>query len=341
MFSETIKEALEREVVGQPHAIRSVVRGVTRVLSGLTPLERSWCAYLFIGPPGTGRTHMVRSLSRLLHGSEKVHTVNCNPGGHADPWMWFVQQLAPLFEGQQQQQQQQQAAPLAGKGPPSIVLVQDLECARKEFFPVLARTLETGRLPLPGGRFGRLENSLVFLTSGLCTDKILEMSSIGFSGGVPRDEAGPDQQSIFEMCRQESETVFGLDLLAQFDNLVVFRRLEDEHLARVLDARFGRLSRLLATRGVACELLPAARAFLLECGHPQRLLGARDLVVAFRREVEFPLADLLLSGQLEGGVRVVGDQLPGEKHLHFTVSLQPAETGCRPMEAGLLEIPVG
>ena len=76
MFSDTIQAALLKEVVGQPQAVRSVVRGVTRLLSGMTPVERSWCTYLFIGPSGTGRTHLVRSLARLLHGAERIHTVH-------------------------------------------------------------------------------------------------------------------------------------------------------------------------------------------------------------------------------------------------------------------------
>jgi len=103
------------------------------------------------------------------------------------------------------------------------------------------------------------------------------------------------------------------------------------------------MSQWLATHGIACELQPAAKTFLLECGHHQRLLGARDLVVAYRREVEFPLADLLLSHQLEGGVSVVVDHRPGEQHLHFTVSLQSepgASMDCEPAGAGLLEVPV-
>jgi ATP-dependent Clp protease ATP-binding subunit ClpC len=308
------------------------------VLSGLTPTERSWCAYLFIGPPGTGRAHLVRSLARVLHGAEQVHTVNCNPGGQADPWMWFVQQLTPLF------MRQEHTSQADGLRPPSIILVQDLERAPKEFFPVLARTLETGQVPLPGGRCGRLDNSLIFLTTGICTAKILERPGIGFSAGVPRDEPDEGQDNIQAICRQEAETVFGLDLLAQFDNLIVFRRLEDEHLACVLEARFGRMSHWLATQGIVSDLRPAARTFLLKCGHPQRLLGARDLVVAYRREVEFPLADLLLSRQLEGGVSVVVDHRPGEEHLHFTVSLQSERGGipdCAPAGAGVLEVPVG
>ena len=82
MFSESLRNALQQEVVGQPDAIRAVVRGVTRLSSGLTPRERSWCAYLFIGPPGTGRGHLVRTLGRkrayeVIVTGEKISAEKC------------------------------------------------------------------------------------------------------------------------------------------------------------------------------------------------------------------------------------------------------------------------
>ena len=333
MFSEMIKDALSREVVGQPHAIASIVRGVTRLASGMTPRERSWCAYLLLGPPGTGRAHLVRTLSRLLHGEERIVTVSCNPAGRADPWSWFVEQLYPLFA-----QEGEDGPPLDGRAP-RVVLIQDLEGAPPQLFPVIARVLETGELALPGGGRGHLHDCLVFLISGLCTREILdETPSFGFTGSAGEDYE-EEQDAIYETCRAEAEKVFGLELLAQLDRLIVFRRLDAEHLASVLDSHFGRMSRWLARRGVECELEPAAREFLVSRGSQQELLGARDLVLAHRREVEFPLADLLLSRQLEAGVRVRVDRRPGEEHLHFAVEgSDGAPTGSA--HSGLREIPV-
>jgi ATP-dependent Clp protease ATP-binding subunit ClpC len=167
LFSVEIQGALSSDVVGQPRAVESVVRGVTRLLSGLTPVERTWCAYLFIGPTGTGRAHLVRTLARILHGREAVFTLDCNPGGRPDWWSWFVEQLTPLFA--------KCGLDAASGRPtvPNILVARDLECAPKAFYPTLASLLETGELALPGGRRGRLGDSLVFLTSGLCTEQIL------------------------------------------------------------------------------------------------------------------------------------------------------------------------
>lgn len=334
MFSERMMEALTHEVVGQPQAIHSVVRSATRLLSGLTPLERSWCAHLFIGPPGTGRAHLVRTLARHLHGDETAHTVSCNSGGQPDPWTCFVQQLAPLLT-------LHEPRPSLWCGPPKVILVQDLERAHKEFFPLLARLLETGQVPLPGGREGSLHNCILFLLSGLGTDRILATNEIGFSSSAALPEDGADlRTSLVETCTEEAKQTFGLELLAQLDDLVVFRKLEDEHLGKILEGHFARMNRWFERRGVTCELRPAARDFLLERASQQRLMGARDLISIHRREVEFPLADLLVSSQLEAGSRVVVDHEVGAKHLQFTVDSpeEPLRAGSASAEP--LEIPV-
>jgi len=331
MYSEALKETLGHEVVGQPRAVDAVVRGVTRLVSGLTPVERSWCAYLFLGPPGTGRAHLARTLARVL--GQGLLTLDCDPSGHADWWGWFVEQLVPLFARQEHRR-------VAGAAPePSLVLLRDLECAPKPFFPTLAGFLETGELALPGGRRGVLSNTLVFLTSGLCAAEILDTSRLGFSASSSHQNGGESEDSLLTTCVTEAEKTFGLDLLAQVDDMVIFRRLEPEHLAHVLDRHFARMSRWLAQRGIQCALDPTARTFLLQSGALRPWRGARDLVVAHREQVEFPLADLLLSERLPPGSGVVIDHREREPHLHFTLDASTG-AGFTPAQAPV-EVPIG
>ena len=161
MFSDALKAALEQEVVGQQAAVSSVVRGTTRVMSGLMPAERSWCAYMFMGPSGTGKTQLVRTLAKMIHGERQDPFVaDCTHFVHSDPWTAFVAQIAPMF-----------TLPLPQDGgmtleaPPfSILLVEYLERGRKEISKALTAALDTGRLALPGGRQGSLRNVLVFIT---------------------------------------------------------------------------------------------------------------------------------------------------------------------------------
>jgi ATP-dependent Clp protease ATP-binding subunit ClpA len=158
---------------------------------------------------------------------------------------------------------------------------------------------------------------------------------------APSSSEGEGEGSLFAACRAEAEKYFGLDLLAQLDDVVVFRRLEPEHLARVLECHFERMSRWLAQRGIQCTLEPSAREFLLHSSSSRPWRGARDLVLAHRQEVEFPLADLLLSRMLVPGRAVGIRHCTGDRHLHFEVEdgPEPARGHARAGEA--LEIPIG
>ncbi len=354
MFSEMIREALGSQVVGQPDAIDAVARGVTRLASGLTPSERTWCAYLFLGPPGTGRAHVVRSLARVLHGREAVLDVSCKSGERHDPWGEFLRQLEPLADGSTTPftpAPGPHSGPFPGApsgpppcpaggpapGPPRLVLVHDVEAGRKELFSRLADLLESGQAMSPGGKCIRLDGCMLFLTSSLCTDQILDETRLGFSGSTAEveEDAGA---ALREICREEAGRVLGLDLLIQLDNVVVFRKLEEEHLAGVLDRHIGRMGRWLQARGVRVELLPAARDHLLTLATGARRPGAYDLVRISRREVEFPIGDLLVSGALEPGATVRIDHRAPDEHLHFSV--EAAESSGAPAGERIREIPV-
>ena len=318
MFSNVLKTALEKEIAGQPAAVASVVRGTTRVMSGLTPRERSWCAYMFMGPSGTGKTQLVRTLAQTLHGEGRgLFIADCTPFVHGDPWTAFAAQLAPMFS----QPRFEDEGPLLEAAPFSVLLVEYLERGRKEISKALTAALDTGRLTLPGGRLGSLRRCLVFITTSLCSREILEASPrIGFQGaggGTLEDDR------VSKACRAQAEEHFGEDLVNRLDGLVVFHRLQDEHIGEIFDRRFDRMNRWIGERGFVCELLPAARQFLLDRSRGDTKLGARELVRVFRRFLEFPVADMMISRRIPPGGLVLIDHVSDEEHLHFTVTQRP------------------
>jgi len=319
MFSDVLKAALEREIAGQPAAIASAVRGTTRVMSGLTPRERSWCAYMFMGPSGTGKTQLVRTLAQTLHGEARgLYIADCTHFVHSDPWTAFAAQLAPMFSSPRLFD----TGSVFEAAPFSVLLIEYLERGRKEISKALTAALDTGRLALPGGRLGSLDQCLVFITTSLCSREILEESSrIGFQGGL---DAGLEDDRISKTCRTQAEEQFGEDLVNRLDALVVFHRLQEEHVGEIFDRRFDRLNRWIDERGFHCDLLPPARRFLLERSRGDTKLGARELVRVFRRYLEFPVADLMISRRIPSGGLVIIDHTPGEEHLHFTVTQHPS-----------------
>ncbi|HEX4825944.1 MAG TPA: AAA family ATPase [Candidatus Polarisedimenticolaceae bacterium] len=319
MFSDVLKAALESEIAGQPAAIASAIRGTTRVMSGLTPRERSWCAYMFMGPSGTGKTQLVRTLARTLHGEGRgLFIADCAQFMHGDPWWAFSAQILPMFS----QPRFEDGGALLEAPPFSVVLIEYLERGRKEIGKALTAALDSGRLTLPGGRLGSLRGCLVFITTSLCSREILEESpKIGFAGATG---PGLEDDRVLQMCRAEASEHFGDDLVNRLDGLVVFHKLHDEHLREIFDRRFERMNRWILSRGFRCELEPAARAFLLERSKGDAKLGARELVRVFRRHLEFPVADLMISRRIPSGGIVRIDHVESEEHLHFTVMPSPA-----------------
>jgi ATP-dependent Clp protease ATP-binding subunit ClpA len=334
MVSDLLKTSLEAEIVGQPGAVQAVVRGAVHVMSGLTPRERKWAALLFMGPSGTGKTQLVQTLARTIHGDGRgLHVADCTHYVHADPWTAFAAQLLPMFSVPSLQEPALLEAP-----PLSILLIEYLDRARAEIATALAACLETGRLALPGGRMGSLRHCLVFLTTSSCARELLEeVPRIGFQ---VQPAAGAEEDGrVYRACVALAEERFGEDLVGSLDGFLVFHKLDERHLADILERRFERMNRALVRRGFHAEMTDAARAFLLARGAGGLKTGARDLVRAHRRFVEFPLADLLVSGRIPAGGRVLLDRHAGEEHLHFTVTRE-ARAGVLDPQRALVEIPV-
>ena len=340
MYSDVVKAALEREVVGQTRAVHTVVRGLTRLVGGITPRERPLCAYMFMGPPGTGKSHLVRTLTRLLHGDEqRAVVINCAELIQGDPRLLLMSQLAPLFApaaarpGSPPGARDGTSQGAVDAPPLSIVQIDFLEEAPQVLCQVLASVLQSGQLMLPDGTRGRLRDCAIFFSSRLCSSEILDVSPrIGFSGSIDEDD-GDYEDRLTALCYERAEEHFGSDFVGRLDRFVVFHRMQKEHLPVLLDLRVQRLNQWLAGRGIGCELTPDAREFLLVRGRIDLQRGARSLQRAHQQFVEFPVADLLVSGKVPVGRSIHVDRRAGEEHLHFTVS--------RAEEHAAVEIPVG
>lgn len=302
MFSLNLQTALERELVGQPRAVHTVVRAVAVALGGLGNPDGPVGVYLLVGPNGTGKTELARSLARQVHGTtERLVVVDCGQLGSRHELETLTRQVATHFR----HPYPMPAGQMLGMAPLSILLVEHVERARPEFIQGLLAAFGTGYLVLPDGSRGSLRGSLVLLTSNLCSREIHDAGKqeIGFShrGG---DLEESEKARVYQLCVSAAERLWGSDLLGRLDDLIVFHRLSESHLHMILRRMVSELNRQLAPHGMSCELQPEAEEFLLDRGSRFPRHGAWVLVRVFRRFVVFPLADLAQTGCLVPGSRV-------------------------------------
>jgi len=282
-----MEERLTRRVVGQEEAVRAVSNAVRRARSGLQDPNRPIGSFLFLGPTGVGKTELARALAEFLFDDEQA-MIRLDMSEYMEKHS--VARLIGSPPGYVAFEEGGQLTEAVRRRPYCVVLLDEVEKAHHDVFNVLLQVLDDGRLTDGHGRTVDFRNAVVVMTSNIGSAYVQE--------AVGRDEAEM-RRRVQEALRRELRP----ELLNRIDETVIFRSLGRPELARIVDIQMGRLSKLLADKGLTLELTAAARDLLGETGwDPQ--FGARPLKRAIQRELLDPLALRVLQGDFKPGDRI-------------------------------------
>ncbi|TFV59331.1 ATP-dependent Clp protease ATP-binding subunit [Geodermatophilus sp. DF01-2] len=315
-----LEENLHQRVVGQDDAVSVVAEAVRRSRVGLGDPDRPIGSFLFLGPTGVGKTELARALAEALFGDEdrmirldmsefqERHTVSRLVGS------------PPGYVGYEDAGQLTEAV---RRRPYSVVLMDEIEKAHPDVFNTLLQVLDDGRLTDSQGRTVDFKNTVLIMTSNLGSELIQGRNTpLGFGSG---DGAASDAGLRDRLMRRLRES-FRPEFLNRIDEIVVFQQLETEQLARISRLLLDETRRRLSAQGIEVTFTDEAVTWIAEHGfEPQ--FGARPLRRAIQREVDNPLARLMLDGRLGAGRTVtVG---VGEGALDFQVEDAPRPVPAR------------
>jgi ATP-dependent Clp protease ATP-binding subunit ClpB len=182
--------------------------------------------------------------------------------------------------------------------PYSVVLFDEIEKAHHDVFNTLLQVLDDGRLTDGQGRTVDFKNVIVIMTSNIGSHRVLE-----YRGAFD----GQEYRRMKDAVLEELRAAFRPEFLNRLDEIIVFHALSEEQLKRIVEIQLAGLRRRLEERHITLELSDAARTRLVRSGYDPQY-GARPLKRAIQREIETPLAKLLLAGDVKPGQTVSIDK---------------------------------
>jgi ATP-dependent Clp protease ATP-binding subunit ClpB len=294
-----LEEELHRRVVGQDEAVRAVADAVIRARAGIKDPKRPIGSFLFLGPTGVGKTELARALAATLFDDED-NMVRLDMSEYMEKHT--VARLIGAPPGYVGYEEGGQLTEAVRRKPYSVILLDEIEKAHPDVFNVLLQVLDDGRLTDGQGRTVNFKNAVIIMTSNIGSQLILEMR-------------GADDRTYQRMREQVLEALrrqFRPEFLNRVDEVVVFRALTEAELARIVDIQLEGLRRRLAERRITIEVSEEAKAHLARVGYDP-VFGARPLKRVIQREVETPVARLIVAGKLRDGstvrIDVAGDAI--------------------------------
>lgn len=290
-----MEEIIGKRVIGQSQAIEAVSKAVRRARAGLQDPGRPLGSFLFLGPTGVGKTELTKALAGFLFDDDSAmvridmsefmekHSVARLIG--APPGYVGYEEGGVLTEA-------------VRRRPYQVVLFDEVEKAHGDVFNVLLQVLDDGRLTDGQGRVVDFSNTLIILTSNLGSQYLAGLAD------------GEDVASVEPQVMDVVRAHFRPEFLNRLDEIILFHRLAQEHMAPIVAIQVGRVQKLLADRKITLDLTEAALRWLGRVGYDP-VYGARPLKRAVQRYLQDPLAEMLLEGKLPDGTTLKIDEGDG------------------------------
>lgn len=279
---------LHQRVVGQNHAIKSVLDAVFESRSGLNKKGQPIGSFFFLGPTGTGKTELAKSLAEFLFNDEtsilrfdmseykEEHSVALLYGA---PPGYVGYEEGGLLVNQIRQH------------PYSVVLFDEIEKAHRSVFDLFLQILDEGKLHDRLGRVGDFSNALIIFTSNIGSDYIFR--SFG-EGHVPTHD------QLLEVMQGQ----FRPEFLARLTEIVPFSPITPEMIDRIFDIHIQNLLKMLEEQNISLTIDESARKYITKVGFNAHY-GARPILGIIRKEIRRPLSKLIVSGDVNNGASII------------------------------------
>ncbi|ODV74281.1 chaperone ATPase HSP78 CYBJADRAFT_126137 [Cyberlindnera jadinii NRRL Y-1542] len=296
-----MEDSLKKRVVGQDEAIHAISDAVRLQRAGLTSDKRPIASFMFLGPTGTGKTELTKSLAEFLF-DDSNNVIRFDMSEFQEKHT--VSRLIGAPPGYVMSESGGQLTEAVRRKPYSVVLFDEFEKAHPDVCKVLLQVLDEGKLTDSQGHAVDFKNTIVVMTSNIGQDILLHDTEISNDTGKVSAET---KTKVIDAMKR----LYPPEFINRIDDILVFNRLSKEVLRSIVDIRLEEVQERLVDKRITLNLTDAAKDWLTENGYDS-LYGARPLNRLIQKRLLNPMAIYMLKGQIRNNETVTVDVKDGE-----------------------------
>jgi len=301
-----LEEIIHERLVDQEEAVSVVADAIRKARAGIKDPNRPVGTFLFLGPTGVGKTELAKTLAEVLFGTESA-LIRIDMTEYMEKHS--VSRLIGAPPGYVGYEEGGQLTEAVRRRPYSVILMDEIEKAHPDVFNVLLQIMDDGRLTDSKGNVVDFRNTIIIMTSNIASDLILEYV-----------RQGKRFEALEERVREELKRYFRPEFINRLDHVIVFKPLTKEHMKQIVEIMIKKLGSRLKDKKIELVITEQAKEYLAERGHDP-IFGARPLRRLIEREIETPLAKLIIAGEVKEGQTVRVDYRGGELKLEVAKEL--------------------
>ena len=296
------EDIIHKRVVGQNHAVKSILDAIYESRSGLNKKGQPIGSFFFLGPTGTGQTELAKSLANFLFNDETAmlrfdmseykeeHSVALLYGA---PPGYVGYEEGGLLVNQIRQH------------PYSVVLFDEIEKAHRSVFDLFLQILDEGKLHDRLGRVGDFSNALIIFTSNIGSDYIFKSFE---------NNHVPTHDEMLEVMQGQ----FRPEFLARLTEILPFSPITEEMIYKIFDIHIKNLVKSLNAQDIKLEIHESAKAYITKVGFNTHY-GARPVLGIIRKEIRRPLSKMIIAGDICAGDTVIMKHDPEKNEMVWEI----------------------
>ncbi|MDP4132059.1 MAG: ATP-dependent Clp protease ATP-binding subunit [Bacteroidota bacterium] len=280
----SVEDVLKKRVVGQDHAIKAVSEAILESRSGLIKAGQPIASFFLLGPTGTGKTELAKTLADYLFNDESFLIRFDMSEFKEEHSAALLYGAPPGYVGYEE------GGVLVNKireKPYSVVLFDEIEKAHPSVFDIFLQILDEGKLHDRLGKEGDFSNAIILFTSNIGSEAIAEKFNRG---------QVPATNEMMEIMTR----YFRPEFLARLTEIVPFAPISEENVVRIFDIHLRSLTDPLHKQGVSLDISPEAKKFLAVSGFTPKY-GARQIKGVIRNQLRRPISRMIIGGSLARG----------------------------------------